>query len=465
MRTLTSLEPRPRWSAVQVRERVRTGPQPKLTIGAPGDRFEREADHVADEVMRGGAAEVSSAAPRLVQRACAACSEEDKRIRGKPQGTALNARANVANGISDALGKGAPLSGVARTFFGERFGRDFSDVRVHADAHAHALAGSLAARAFTLGRDIFFNEGEYAPGSERGRRLLAHELTHVVQQAHAPEPMVMKQDCPNGNCHDRYRKEVERPFDWTWLQPPDQAELMTKWLQRRPAKRLNFYHGTRWSVAKKIPGNVKAVGGGDFAAGFYTHHDANDKKAWYRALQWACRVARAAKEKYGGVIQFEVDAAKYATLGTTRDFGLTSLDQQDYAKKQAEWLDFVTTYGRQKDPVYKPKRGQWVHERRDPAPNLSYDAITGPFYTPIKGDAKHKPAPSDFDPFAEGRTLPQQVVFANKGIDLLNDPSSTKTDLKQHECQPLTGNIVDPPDESAAAAPGTEPKDEVPMIQ
>lgn len=468
MRTLVSAEPKSRWAPVQVRERARLAPQPKLAVGAAGDRFEREADQVADSVMRGGRADVGHAAPPSVQRACAACSAEDETIRGKPQASSLNTSASVSGAIGAARGAGAPLAGAARAFFEPRFGRDFGNVRVHADARADSLAGSLRARAFTVGSDIFFKEGEYAPASEGGRRLLAHELTHVVQQARAPEPMVMKQgDCPNGNCHDRYRKENEPKVDWDWLKKEDETELIKKWLkmQPQPAKPLNFWHGTRWSVAKKIPGNVKAVGGGDFAAGFYTHHDANDAKAKLRALQWACRMARAAKEKYGGLIKFEVDAAKFAALGNQKTFDLTSLDQPDYAKKQADWIDFVTSHGRQKNPTYKPKRGQWVHDRRDPQPNLSYDVITGPFYTPIKGDPKKKPAPSDFDPFAEGRALPQQVVFANKGLDLLNDASSTKTTLTQHECKPLTGNVVDPPDDTAAAAAGTEPKEEVPMIE
>lgn len=467
MRAVASTEPKSRWSPVRVSERARVAPQPKLAVGTPGDRFEREADRVAESVMRGGSADVGNAAPASVQRACAACSEEDNTIRGKPQGSSLDASANVSGAIGAARGAGAPLAGAARAFFEPRFGRSFGHVRVHADARADSLAGSLRARAFTVGSDIFFKEGEYAPASDGGRRLLAHELTHVVQQARAPEPMVMKQgDCPNGNCHDRYRKENEPKVDWDWLKKEDEAELIKKWLKMQPqpaAKRLNFYHGTAYSIAKKIPGHVQAKGGGDFAAGFYTHHDANDNKAFLRTLQWACRAAKDAKERYGGVIKFNVDASRYTAL-YAREFNLTNLDQADYAQRQADWIDFVTAHGREKDPVFNKKRGKWQLDRVDPPPKLDYDVVRGPMYKPIRGKADKKPPLSDFQPFDEARVIPQQVVFANKGLDLLND-ADTKTTLTQHDCK-NAGNVVDPPDETTAEAKAGKPSGaEVPLLE
>jgi hypothetical protein len=446
---------------VQVSERARVGVQRQLTVGAAGDRFEHEADRVADAVMSGGSASIGSGTSASVQRECSACERENEKIRGKSNGDSPAVQGDVSTAIDGARGGGVPLHGQARSFFESQFGRDFSAVRVHDSPRAHSLAGSLQANAFTVGKDIFFNRGQYAPASDRGRRLIAHELTHVVQQSQAPAPTLQRQECPNGNCHDRYK---DKPFDWG-PKKTDDNWWKDYFKQQQQAKRLNFFHGTRWSVAKKIPGNVKAVGGGDFAAGFYTHHDANDKKAWYRALQWACRVARDAKEKYGGVIKFNVDANKYAAL-SARKFALTSLDQKDYAQQQADWIDFITTHGRQKDPKFQKRKsgGVWLHERRDPPPALNYDVVEGPFYKPLPGEAKRKPAASEFAPFAEKRDLPQQVVFANKGCDLLND-ADTKVELKQHECDPLTGNVVEPPDESAAAKSGTPSGKEVPLIE
>jgi len=88
----------------------------------------------------------------------------------------------VESSIVSQRGSGKSLPDSERAFFGSRFDHDFSGVRVHADSQAGILAKTVQARAFTVGRDIFFGQGEYSPGSLEGRKLLAHELTHVVQQ-------------------------------------------------------------------------------------------------------------------------------------------------------------------------------------------------------------------------------------------------------------------------------------------
>ncbi|MDQ3855695.1 MAG: DUF4157 domain-containing protein, partial [Chloroflexota bacterium] len=93
------------------------------------------------------------------------------------------AGAGVEEAIQRARGGGQPLDGETRARMERAFAVDFSGVRVHTDAEANALNLAVSARAFTTGQDIFFREGEYNPGSSGGRRLLAHELTHVVQQS------------------------------------------------------------------------------------------------------------------------------------------------------------------------------------------------------------------------------------------------------------------------------------------
>ncbi len=77
---------------------------------------------------------------------------------------------------------GSPLPAPARSFFERRFGHDFSDVRIHTGGRADGMAQSLGARAFTLGNDIAFASGQFAPQTSEGRHLLAHELTHTLQQ-------------------------------------------------------------------------------------------------------------------------------------------------------------------------------------------------------------------------------------------------------------------------------------------
>jgi uncharacterized protein DUF4157 len=111
----------------------------------------------------------------------------------------------IEPGVSALRGGGTPLSAHARSYFEARFGYDFGGVRVHTDPGSAHLARSVNAQAFTVGTDIVFGIGKYAPDTEGGRHLLAHELTHVVQQraagpglqcqAAAPPP-----PCPS-TCH------------------------------------------------------------------------------------------------------------------------------------------------------------------------------------------------------------------------------------------------------------------------
>ena len=93
----------------------------------------------------------------------------------------------VEREIESSRGSGSPLDSGARDRFGEALGDDLGDVRIHADDHADALARSVSARAFTTVSDVYFANGEYQPGSSEGDRLVAHELSHVVQQRGEPE--------------------------------------------------------------------------------------------------------------------------------------------------------------------------------------------------------------------------------------------------------------------------------------
>jgi len=153
--------------------------QARLRVGASGDAQEHEADRFAAQVMGGGTAPD-------VQRRCSECEQEDELQRkggeATPDGGTL--AASTAAAIDGRRGAGAPLPGAERRFFEGRVGVPLDHVRVHADAPAAQLARALGARAFTVGRDVFFGAGEYRPGSVAGRWLMAHELAHVGQQGH-----------------------------------------------------------------------------------------------------------------------------------------------------------------------------------------------------------------------------------------------------------------------------------------
>ncbi|HHM05138.1 MAG TPA: DUF4157 domain-containing protein [Gammaproteobacteria bacterium] len=165
--------------------------QAKLTVGAANDRYEQEADRVAAQVMRMPATPAMGAPPRI-QRLCAECEDELQRQVDEEEEELVQAKAgpggvaSVPPGVSAQVqalrGGGQPLPAETRAFFEPRFGHDFSQVRVHADQRAAASARALNARAYTRGYDIAFGAGQYSPDTDQGRHLLAHELTHVVQQ-------------------------------------------------------------------------------------------------------------------------------------------------------------------------------------------------------------------------------------------------------------------------------------------
>jgi hypothetical protein len=161
--------------------------QAKLTVNQPGDSYEQEADRVADTVMSmslpATATTRSQPAPTQAQRACQSCGEEGEGLQAKEvQGQAPLVTPSVEAGVGSLRGQGQPLSASERAFFEPRFGRDFSQVRVHTGSNAVQLARDLQARAFTFGQNVAFGASQYQPGSSEGRRLMAHELTHTVQQ-------------------------------------------------------------------------------------------------------------------------------------------------------------------------------------------------------------------------------------------------------------------------------------------
>lgn len=194
--------------------------QSKLSIGQPGDKYEKEADRVADAVMRMPEPEIVSRNELHIQRSCPACEEkglkrqpmkeededkvkrqpikeedEEKKPRmqpkeeeeGKVQAKTASDRTskidpNIESHIRSLDGGGQPLPDDSRNFFEPRFGYDFSQVRLHTDVKAAESAQALNAAAFTIGNNVVFAQGRYAPETSPGKSLLAHELTHVVQQ-------------------------------------------------------------------------------------------------------------------------------------------------------------------------------------------------------------------------------------------------------------------------------------------
>jgi Domain of unknown function (DUF4157) len=179
------LFPPDRASRPQVSSPLATAPVPgaiqaKLVVGPADDPLEREADHIADQVMHTPDPDISAtAAPLRFRHKCAACAEEEQLGRKKTVSSSVAATSIVHETIASP---GQPLDDATRAFMEPRFGHDFSQVRVHADEHAAVSARVLGALAYTVGPHIAFADRRYVPTSQTGRRLLAHELAHVAQQ-------------------------------------------------------------------------------------------------------------------------------------------------------------------------------------------------------------------------------------------------------------------------------------------
>ncbi len=166
---------------------------PDINIGR--DALMRQPEEEMEETVQRQAMDEEE--EELVQTK-AMGEEEEELVQTKADGTgAPSAASNPMAG----MGAGRPLSPGLRSFFEPRFGRSFADVRIHDSGAAHARAQDLNAQAFTYGKDIVFGGGRYDPESAVGRFLLAHELTHVVQQSKTQMPLVQRR-CLTGDVCD-----------------------------------------------------------------------------------------------------------------------------------------------------------------------------------------------------------------------------------------------------------------------
>ena len=197
--------------------------QRKLAVGSVDDPLEHEADRVADQVMRMPDWGVATAsAPPQVSRRCDACEEEEKlqKKEAGPQAAAGEAPASV-HAVLRAPGQ--PLDAATRVYFEPRFGRDFSGVRLHTGAAAAQSARDVNAHAYTVGHNIVFGAGGFAPGTQQAQRLLAHELTHVAQQEAAVGPHLQRQPAPDVNKSAKFIEEQYRTGA-RYLQDPTLSE-------------------------------------------------------------------------------------------------------------------------------------------------------------------------------------------------------------------------------------------------
>jgi hypothetical protein len=237
--------------------------QTKLAINKPGDVYEQEADRVAEQVMRMEQPAAVSPAAEILQRKCSVCEDEANAVsrslsdgkKPRIQGLAnCQGGGEVASDFTSRLGAGAPLYAASRSFFEPRFGHGFSRVRVHTDARSAESAREVDALSYTVGEHIVFAPGQYAPRTHAGDRLLAHELTHTIQDVASPG--VLRRQLTGGKKQEAPHKH-DKP-DWI-VQPtqrPNEFELYFS--------DFTFEYEVLSAVFKagKLPPGFKLAGGG-----------------------------------------------------------------------------------------------------------------------------------------------------------------------------------------------------------
>ena len=187
--------------------------QRKLVVGQANDPLEHEGDRVAEQVVQMSTPPLTTiTAPPQISRKCSTCEDEDKKALQTKSAGPERPIAGVPSIVHEVLrSPGQPLEPAMRTFMEARSGHDFGRVRVHMDSRANASASAVAARAYTVGHHVVFGEGQFAPGTAEGRRLIAHELMHVMQQRESTVGLSPKLTiAPPG---DAFEQEADRFAD------------------------------------------------------------------------------------------------------------------------------------------------------------------------------------------------------------------------------------------------------------
>lgn len=216
--------------------------QRKFSIGASNDPLEHEADRVADQVMSRKSSSTISSAPVKIQ-----CSSSNT----------LSREETVPSSVNSVLARsGSPIRSGLRRNMETRFGHDFSKVRIHTDNLASRSAHDVNARAYTVGNNIVFANGQYAPSSQAGNRLLAHELTHTVQQASGGAKRVQRESWNDDetNCDSEVTYLIQLLFEDT---------ATDTWT---PARKTTFKNAYKNSIETAFNANtfkIRPLGGSD----------------------------------------------------------------------------------------------------------------------------------------------------------------------------------------------------------
>jgi len=278
-----------------------------LRIGDPNSSFEREADRFAEQIMAGDApirpwslSHVSLG--QTLQRKCGCGGSSDskdecddckkkKLLQRKPTATsAPHIAPPIVHSVLNSSGR--PLDRETRSFFEPRLGVDLGSVQVHDDDRAARSAEAVNAHAYTVGSSIVFGEGRYKPENVEGRRLLAHELTHVVHQQHATGPLVQREEAPDVEVADAPKTGslIEKAFDAADAAHWEQAAELANGLSASDLKAFIGSLGAGWKTEQLHIGaiNNPRVGPGSAVA---------------KMTHWAYLNAKFSEQMKGGFYQ------------------------------------------------------------------------------------------------------------------------------------------------------------------
>ncbi|MFZ0062724.1 MAG: DUF4157 domain-containing protein [Pyrinomonadaceae bacterium] len=299
------------------KKKTSIGVQTKLTVGAAGDAYEQEADRVADQVLATPSRGAVRGAPLQIQRHS-----------GESDGPTSSAPASVDQALSDS---GRSLDPAVRQNMEQRFGHDFSRVRVHSGTDAEQSASDVNARAYTVGHDIVFGTGQFAPGTNEGQRLLAHELTHVVQQRTGTKAGIQR--APD-LCKTKKRADAEADIlSSVKAAAKDEADLPSLYLALKRA-RACFSDFDEAAFLKLVPDSTTIYT--DATRKAISKGHSKVAKTDDRTLAWAESL-----KSFAGYLASGFDSASRLLTGENkRKLGITTAPShksfRDFADKQNE---------------------------------------------------------------------------------------------------------------------------------
>ena len=188
--------------------------QPSMEVGESNDVYEQEADAVTDKVMSTPTNKIQPKMHSVDDGAKMSSGQKETEMAKMTSPVAIQkmsqastggmmASKNVEQGINSSKGAGQSLPQEIQQDFGGKMNADFSDVSIHTDRNAVNMNKEVGARAFTYGNDIYFNQGQYNPGSDEGKELLAHELTHTQQQGKGGANKIQRKMVVEGSESDK----------------------------------------------------------------------------------------------------------------------------------------------------------------------------------------------------------------------------------------------------------------------